>query len=174
MSNTSVLQDWLVEIPIRMQSTLALGLRGPDGIDAPETKKICRWLRSMAFKPGNPDNFREFMLVGDAPDRIIEKGACARELERMPQHFYSHLMHALQVVGWRHPSTLVRKRAIELYQDMVSLMHLEPERDADFESRLGTKVWPGGSQPDNAEEASEVLQKAAHGRKFTPGKLTGA
>jgi hypothetical protein len=37
--NTSVLQDWLVKLPIRMQSTLVLGLRGPDGMSTTYIKQ---------------------------------------------------------------------------------------------------------------------------------------
>src|SRR5687767_7064785 len=98
----SVLQPWLEHAPIRMQSTLLLGLRGPDTHRAPGIKAITRWLRGLAFKPGNPSNVDEFM--GSVPPRIVEKDAVAKELEFCTQHYYSHLMHALQVVGHCHPS----------------------------------------------------------------------
>jgi hypothetical protein len=152
----TVLQSWLEEIPIRMQSTLLLGLRGPDTHAAPRVKVICRWLRGLTFKPGNPDNVREFMHA-ELPDRITEKGPCAKELEFCSQHYYSHLMHALEVVGFRHPDMVVRHRAVLLFADMCSLMHLPEESQYDFEIRLGTRDWPGGVQPDTAEEALKLL-----------------
>jgi len=155
MENTSVLQDWLVKIPIRMQSTLLLGLRGPDTHRAPGIKAILRWLRGLAFKPGNPDNVKEFM--GEMPPRIVEKDSTAKELEFCSQHFYSHMMHALEVIAFRHPEPDIALRATGLFVDMCSLFHLHIESKELFEQRLGTREWPGGRQPDTFEEAVAML-----------------
>lgn len=98
MINTSVLQDWLVEIPIRMQSTLILGLRGPDTHAAPNIKVIVRWMRGLAFKPGNPDNVAEFMHAG-LPPEIEEKGPTAKEIEFCTQHCLTHIIQSLKVIA---------------------------------------------------------------------------
>lgn len=153
---SSVLQPWLENIPIRMQSTLLLGLRGPDTHACPNVKIICRWLRGLAFKPGNPDNCREFM--GDAPERIREKSVVAKELEFCSQHFYSHLMHALEVVAYRHPYLSVASLAFGLFEDMCVLMHLPPESAEKFEARLCERSWPRGIQPNDFQEALELLR----------------
>lgn len=154
-TNTSVLQDWLVVLPIRMQSTLILGLRGPDAHACPNVKSIQRWLRGLAFKPGNPDNVREFMH--DNPPRIFEKGPAAKELEFCTQHFYSHLMHALEVVAYKHPNPTTSRKAHDLFVSMCSLFHLAVECLSDFENRLCAREWPGGKQPGNFSEALEAL-----------------
>lgn len=148
----SVLQPWLEEIPIRMQSTLLLSLRGPDTHRASEIKKVQRWMRGLAFKPGNPANVTEFMTdIADVP-MLNEKNALARELEFCTQHFYSHLMHGLEVIGYRHPNRVVANVAYKLYLSMANLMHLEDETSKDFELRLKQIEWPGG-QPNTFEEA---------------------
>lgn len=158
--NQSVLQNWLVNLPIRMQSTLVLGLRGPDDRACPEIKKITRWLRGLTFKPGNLENIKVFM--GDRPPRIVEKGATAKELEFCSQHFYSHLMHALEVVGFRHPNEATALHAYCLFQDMCTLMHLQPETYSAFEHRLRHLPWPGDSeQPDTFEEALRIMEAHA-------------
>lgn len=152
---SSVLQPWLEQIPMRMQSTLLLGLRGPDTHACPNVKAIGRWLRGLAFKPGNPDNVLEFM--GHTPERIIEKGPAAKELEFCSQHYYSHLMHALEVVAYCHPDGGTAEHAKNLFMDMCSLMHLPVESPADFAARLGRRTWPGGVQPNDFAEAVAVL-----------------
>lgn len=157
--NTSVLQDWVVTMPIRMQSTLILGLRGPDTHACSNIKTITRWLRGLTFKPGNPSNVREFMA--SRPERIIEKGPIAKELEFCSQHFYSHLMHSLEVVAYRHPDGSVNGYAWELFNDMCSLLHLPIEELRDFEIRLKTEHWPRGVQPDNFEAALNLLDSVA-------------
>jgi len=152
----TVLQPWLEKIPIRMQSTLILGLRGPDTHKAPNVKVITRWLRGLAFKPGNPDNMLEFMHKG-LPPIIIEKGEAAKELEFCTQHFYSHLMHALEVVAYTHPVAETADWSFKLYKSMCSLFHLPTENASQFQGRLCTREWPGGVQPDNADDACELL-----------------
>lgn len=155
MKNTSVLQDWVVKIPIRMQSTLILGLRGPDTHVAPGIKTITRWLRGLAFKPGNPDNVKEFMH--SEPDVIVEKGPTAKELEFCTQHFYSHLMHALEVIAYKHPKIEIARLALDRYMAMCAAFHLPNETPDEFERRLGTRKWPGGGQPDTFEDAVNLM-----------------
>jgi hypothetical protein len=159
-----------------MQSTLILGLRGPDTHACPNVKHIQRWLRGLVFRPGNPANVREFMAV-ELPLRIMEKGPTAKELEFCSQHFYSHLMHSLQVVGMAdillgyprgtrliYPTGQVCDYAMELYGDMCRLMHLDIEDMDKFEHRLKDLDWPGGKQPENAAEATALLD-AVEGAK---------
>jgi len=154
----TVLQSWLEPIPIRMQSTLILGLRGPDTHACPEVKKISRWLRSLTFKPGNPHNVKEFMYA-ELPPRIIEKSPIAKELEFCTQHFYSHLMHALEVVAYCHPDQGISKHAFDLFCDMCFLFHLSIEPPRLFEERLRTMEWPGGRQPENLHEALVMMEE---------------
>jgi hypothetical protein len=149
------------QIPIRMQSTLLLGLRGTDTHCTPNVKKITRWLRGIAFKPGNPHSVAEFM--GQIPPRIIEKGELAKELEFCTQHYYSHLMHALEVVAYMHPVQVISDHALDLFTDMCSLMHLPTESRKDFENRLCHIDWFGEDstqpeQPDNFEEAMRMAK----------------
>ena len=153
----TVLQKWLEEIPIRMQSTLILGLRGPDTHRCPEIKKVQRWLRGLAFKPGNPDNVREFMTSLDDVPELFEKGPLARELEFYTQHFYSHLMHSLEVVAFLYPKPPERAKAYALFVGMCKLFHLPSESRDDFGRRLRTITWPSGRQPENLDDALDML-----------------
>src|SRR6266436_5192271 len=159
----SVLQSWVEKLPLRMQSTLILGLRGTDTHSCPNIKIIQRWLRGLTFKPGNPDNVREWMYDPEAPrsqrlpGRIDEKGPVAKELEFCSQHFYAHLMHALEVVAYMHPDFDGLKspgqQAFTFYRDMCLLMHLRPEGPEEFKERLKQRSWPKGVQPETGEEA---------------------
>jgi hypothetical protein len=159
-NNISVLQDWLVKLPIRMQSTLILGLRGPDGMSTQYIKQWTRWLRGLAFKPGNPDNVKQFMLM-ELPPMLADKSPLAYELYIMPQHYYSHLMHSVQVVAMRHPDEETARYAWRMYAQMAATLHLEPELDEHFEARLQHRDWPGGAQPDTGVEAVALLEEAA-------------
>jgi len=153
-----VIQDWVLDMPLKMQSVLLLGLRGPDQFRAPGIKTITRWLRSLTFVPGDPTNVFEFMRV-ELPLRIEEKSEIARELEFVSQHYYSHLMHALEEVGYGHPDKEIAKHAFELYRDMCRLFHLPIEFKDDHWKRLGPMEWPEGKQPRDGKEAFELMEK---------------
>lgn len=152
----SVLQSWVERIPLKAQSLLLLSLRGPDTHACPEIKIIVKWMRGLTFKPGDPDNI-EFM--GARPNRIVEKGPAAKELEFCSVHYYSHLMHGLEVLGQYYPRSYEGLASEDclyawgLYCDMCKLLHLDAEAFASFNRRLGMREWPGGTQPNNFEEA---------------------
>ena len=153
----SVLQHWVMQMPIMMQSTLLLGLRGCDTPYMPETKKIIKWLRGLTFIPGNPDNVKEFMGSLDNVPPIYEKGSVNRELDVAPHHFYSHLLHSLQVVAYMHPNEDVSNAAYCRFKALCDLMHLPIEEKSDFFLRLKDRKWPGGVQPMDYEEAVSLL-----------------
>lgn len=159
MAHHCVVQEWVHTMPLRMQSVLLLGTRGPDTHRVPEVKKLTRWIRSLAFVPGNPENVVQFMLIDGMPPRIEEKSKIARELEFVSQHYYSHLMHALEVIGYRYPIGNVAMYAYHLYYDMCKLFHLPMEERATFEERLRQMEWPEGKQPKDGLEAFNLIEK---------------
>lgn len=99
------------------------------------------------------------------PDRILEKGAIARELEFCTQHYYSHLMHALEVVAYRHTNAATASHAHDLFFDMCALFHLPRESRGDFGYRLRQIEWDGGDPADFKEAMAAVPSStpATHG-----------
>lgn len=147
---TSVLQNWLENIPIRMQSTLLLSLRGPDTHQCVEIKRVQRWMRGLVFKPGNPANAREFMASIDDVPILYERGPFAKELEFCSKHFYGHFLHGIEVLAYKHPDIVVRDKAYQLFFGMCDYLHLPVESVESFNIRLCTIEWDGG-QPDSFE-----------------------
>jgi len=54
----------------------------------------------------------------------------------LPQHWYSHVMHALEIIGYHHPDNYVAAEARGLYLEMVHSMHLNPETEDQQYARL--------------------------------------
>jgi len=157
----TVLQKWLEAIPLRMQSTLVLSLRGPDTHRCPEIKKVQRWMRGLVFVPGNPDNVNEFMAPLSEVPALVEKGPLARELEFTTQHFYSHLMHGLEVITYKHPDADTAVKASELCWGMCDLLHLQMETPEGMQERLGTRTdWKDGRQPKSFEDVEDPVTVA--------------
>lgn len=139
----SVLQDWVMELPLRYQGTLLTAVRGCD--DEPK-----QWTSTgVAYSPGrrltafirycflNPADIREvgreegsfFMPDPPSPFKPSEFG-------HLPQHWYSHAMHALEIIGYCHPNLELKYEAHKLYIDMVRNLHLVPESWEEMEIRL--------------------------------------
>ena len=139
----SVLQDWVMELPLREQGTLLTAVRGCD--DEPKT-----WTsRGVAYSPGRRlTAFIRWCFMNPADPREVdrEEGAFFQskppspfkpsEFGHLPQHWYSHAMHALEVIGYRHADENVRATANRLYGDMVHNMHLNQESQEQMIRRL--------------------------------------
>jgi hypothetical protein len=169
--STSVTQHWLESIPIRMQATLLLSLRGPDTHNAPNIKHIQRWMRGLAYRPGNLGNVLEFMAGEPDLPELVEKSPLAKELEFCSIHFFSHLMHGLEVIGYRYPDPRIANRALKLATSMADLLHLPFESKAVFEERLKTLEWPGGEAPQDFQQAKQILDSTMtpeHAKKLYP------
>lgn len=54
----------------------------------------------------------------------------------LPQHWYSHAMHSLEIIGYRHPQESIAITAEYLYLKMVHNMHLNHETKTEMIARL--------------------------------------
>ena len=132
--NKTVLQDWVIDLPLRFQGTLLTAVRGCDS----EPKQ---WTKTgVAYSPGRRlTAFIRFCFMNPADVREVdrEEGAffmsrppynCKpSEFGHLPQHWYSHVMHALEIIGYYHPNKNIAKQACELYFKFVKNLHLNIE-----------------------------------------------
>lgn len=139
----SVLQDWVMRLPLREQGTLLTAVRGCDF----EAKV---WTsRGVAYSPGRRlTAFIRFCFMNPADIREVdrEEGSFFQsnppdpfrpsEFGHLPQHWYSHAMHALEVIAYRHPNVVYANKAANLYIAMVENLHLNMETKREFMTRL--------------------------------------
>jgi hypothetical protein len=139
----SVLQPWAMKLPLRFQGTLLTCVRGCD-----DEAKI--WTRTgVAYSPGRRlTAFLRFCFMNPADQREVdhEEGAFfmstppdpfnPSEFGHLPQHWYSHAMHSLEIIGTCHPSEEIRPVAYRLYERMVHNLHLNVETPDQMVKRL--------------------------------------
>lgn len=139
----SVLQDWVMKLPLREQGTLLTAVRGCDN----EPKQ---WTSTgVAYSPGRRlTAFIRwcFMVPADAREIDSQEGAFmmssppkpfkASEFGHLPQHWYAHAMHALEVIGYRHPDENTMMAARHLYFSMTYNLHLNFENKVQMIVRL--------------------------------------
>ncbi len=130
----SVLKDWVFELPFRMQSVLMSAMRGCDTARKDDVSKaVTRALRPILCN--NADSSNSFMA-----ETIPDKAKAEQflwDLDSYPMHFVAHTMHAVEIIGYKHPDKKLSAWWKKYYLDMVKALHLNPETEAQLDVRLG-------------------------------------
>ena len=132
----SVLQDWVMVLPLREQGTLLTVVRGCDLTPKEPLDSIPRQLVGAlrhAFMV--PADSREVGMVGAFFQETIPEFRVS-ELGHFPQHWVSHVMHAIEVLGYRYPNDVQRHKWLGIYYKFCHSMHVKPETFEQFEKRL--------------------------------------
>ncbi len=139
----SVLQDWVMELPLRFQGTLLTAARGCDeepkawvrtGVAYSPGRRITAFLRWCFMNPADPrevDHEEGAFFMSTPPDPFNPS-----EFGHLPQHWHSHIMHSLEIVGSCHPDKQTKTSAAALYKRMVRSLHLNPETEQQLHRRL--------------------------------------
>lgn len=140
----SVVRDWVATIPYKMQAVLLSALRGCDGIPKEDVSKtITRAIRSVFLYPA-VKNYNEpgmFMAVNkDELYKCVDK--FSQHLDHYPNHFITHLMHAMEIVGYKHPEPSVAGFWHSAYYKCCEGMHVGPESLEQLNRRLAGDYGP--------------------------------
>lgn len=60
-----------------------------------------------------------------------------RHVDELPHHFQLHLMHAAEIVGYKHNVNSIAAWWLQFYRMIVNDAHLFPESEAQLDARLG-------------------------------------
>lgn len=153
----AVTQPWTHNISMMQQSVLLAAIRGPDGTPkyGGGAKMLLRWLRRCILLSAmdgrvladpiepNGGSFTGPSLDGADTevhwtDRMqVHIHDYLRNVDALPHHFQMHFMHAVEIVGYKHPDHEVRFFWVKLYLRLVNDFHLHPETEAELDERLG-------------------------------------
>lgn len=161
MERRSVLQDWVCGLSFMQQSVLISSIRGADGLHKDHISKyILRWLRRCVLisafdgralesptEPGGgsftgplkppkgcvPATVRGYDL--EVLDQVMQE--YLRSTDEIPHHFHMHVLHAAEIIGYKHPVLWTRHWWNKFYNHMVSDAHLFPESEELMDRRLG-------------------------------------
>lgn len=139
----SVLQDWVMVLPLREQGVLLTAVRGCDsepktwtstGIAYSPGRRLTAFIRWCFMNPADirEVDYEEGSFFQSEPPNPFKPS----EFGHLPQHWYSHVMHALEVIAYRHPNENTHNIAMHLYIAMVKNLHLEPEGTGRMVNRL--------------------------------------
>jgi hypothetical protein len=141
-----VIQNWVQELTLMQQSVLLTAIRGPDGVAKEHpAKEVLRWYRRCillgAFEHNvfaTPYEGGGGSFTGSAVRDIdVIAAHYFKSVDELPHHFQMHLMHAAEIVGYKHPVKSTRHWWERFYFTYVNALHLYPETEADMDRRLG-------------------------------------
>jgi hypothetical protein len=150
--------DWVEKLPLQQQTVLALALRGPDGFAKHHASKFVLWFyRACVLKAAaegrmlrHHEYCKTFMSMEACDPLVWDKLLLdfSEVEDELPLHFYTHLMHAAQVLHYKHPDSLIRERWGKFYYQCCDFLHMFPETESNMDKRLSDF----GREPEDVKE----------------------
>jgi hypothetical protein len=148
----SVLQDWVMELPLREQGTLLTCVRGCDlepktwtsrGVGYSPGRRLTAFIRWCFMVPADERevDYQEGAFMMSTPPSPFKPS----EFGHLPQHWYAHAKNCLKVIAYRHPDELVANQAKELFEKMVTNEHDNPETKDQMIERLSEDRFKAGT-----------------------------
>lgn len=140
---TSVLQDWVMNLPLRAQGTILTSIRGcdlsekslaPAALEASLERRLVAWIRWCCLNPADPrevDFEPGCWFRSQLPEKIRFSA-----IHHFPLHWVGHVLHTIEVIAYAHPHPRIAKEARIVYEAWVSNLHLNPETYAQWSRRM--------------------------------------
>ncbi len=101
--------------------------------------------RPMALDEGDETTFMNLRNISDNRIWAMNLAAYFDTVDEIPLHYQLHLMHGAEIIGYKHPHPLLKKRWQHFYLHAVDDMHLSPETEVEMDERLNDwnqEFWP--------------------------------
>jgi hypothetical protein len=143
----SVLQDWVMELGLRHQGVLLTAVRGCDTAPKDDASKtLVRSLRNEFLNCfcGDPKKARTFIESVEEDELHERMIAFLKNCDHYPQHYVSHLMHAVEIVGYKKPCG----HWLWFYTNLCRGLHVTPETEEELDERLGDEEESFGKRAE--------------------------
>jgi len=131
-----VLQKWVMELPLKMQATLISAVRSCDGEISGSHKLLTKAVRVKVLVKAHP--VPKSFLNAPGPKGTMDAAEdFMNHHDHLPIHFVTHLMQAIEVIGYYHPDIGKRMPFMRIYKVWCKRIHVTPETKKALEKRLG-------------------------------------
>lgn len=137
---------WILHLPYQQQSVLMAAIRGPDGLSKSHPcKELQRHFRGTVLIAAR---YGRSLIIGEAADTFMSlefardkwvENVCKPyfdAIDELPHHYHLHMMHAAQIIGYKHPSDIQRANWRWFYTKCCEDMHLPVESEQQMDGRL--------------------------------------
>lgn len=135
----SILQDWVMSLGLRHQGVLLTAVRGCDAVSRENASKaLTRCYRATILNAhcGDPKKAATFIEAADNVEVMRRMSAVTKDHDSLPHHYLMHLIHAAEIVGYKHPDDITRSLWRTFYNAMCRKLHMTPETEAELDERL--------------------------------------
>jgi len=140
--SNSVVQPWLAEhCTWKMQTVLLTSFRGCDGAYKNDVGKVfTRMMRATVLKNADPTTtfFPENMNGREAWKPELER--FFTDMDHYPVHWFMHLLHAAEIVGYKHPDSEISEFWENFYARGCYELHVTRETEDALDNRLKDNV----------------------------------
>lgn len=180
----STVAAWVNDLPFMQQSVLLSAIRGCDGIPKRhKAKLLVKWYRRCIlvsafdgkvlgdpFAPGGGsftgplEDLRPWIESGPHPVSeydhrcsILQKVAddFLDSRDELHAHYTGHMMHAFEILGYKHPDETIREYWNEIYLRLARAHHLHEETEAEMDARLGDNMEGWQARNDRSTSCSD-------------------
>lgn len=131
----TVVRDWVAELSFCQQVVLFSASRGCDTAPKDHTSKpLVASLRYAIFHSA----FENFTIPSPGNTRFMEPIPPEKipRTDEMPVHWVGHMMHACEILGYKHPDLEQREIWHGLYLQFCHSLHVNPESEDALDERL--------------------------------------
>lgn len=135
----SILQEWVENLGLRHQGVLLSAIRGCD--TAPKndpSKRFIRCYRAIILNAHCGDATKASSFIeGVSNDELCARyEELSKNLDHYPFHYVMHLVHAIEIVGYKHPVEATRFWFFAMYHDLCNRLHVNLEEEEQLDRRL--------------------------------------
>lgn len=91
------------------------------------------WVGADTLQDRQTISHDEKSLIGEAVRRYV------KTLDELPHHYQLHIMHAAEILGYKHPDPTIKAWWNRTYEILVQDMHLNVETEQQMDYRLADK-----------------------------------
>lgn len=138
-ADSGILQEWVAGLGLRHQGVLLSAVRGCDTAAKQDPSKLlARCLRAAILRAhcGDAARAKTFIEQVGGDELWLRMAAFLRSADQYPHHYVMHLVHAAEVVGYKHPDEDVAFYWRTFYFAACRGLHVTPETEAELDARL--------------------------------------
>lgn len=109
-----VVKEWIQDLTWKQQTVLLTAIRGCDNrpINDP-VKPIIQEYRSIILYDAAPTEESSDGFMNQYTDEELDN--FLNHVDEYPVHWFTHFMHAVEIIGYKHPNNEIKNRWNKLY-----------------------------------------------------------
>lgn len=141
-----VTPDWMDKLPLMQQAVVLMAIRGPDAFAKMHACKPILWYyRACVLKAAHKGRMLE--MGEHVPSLMTLRGIDEsgwrnavhdffQVVDELPLHYFTHFMHGVQVLAYKHSDDDMKQRWLELYCKCCDYLHVPAEAENTMDHRL--------------------------------------